>query len=199
MLKKAVQSFFILLALPPWLFWKCVFLSGDKDNSIQGVSQFLSLFPGKFGSLLRAAFYRMAFTNTSQDSVIEFLTTFSHSGARFGKHFYAGIGCNIGLIDADDDVMIGAYAYIASGKKQHFFDDPDVPIRLQGGERVRVRLGKDCWVGAGSCVFADVGEGSIVAPHSVVTKPVPPYTIVAGIPAAVIRKRESGRILVEVD
>lgn len=193
MLKKLAQALFLLFALPPWLWWKCVSAIGNRDNSVQGVSQFLSLFPGKPGSLLRAAFYRLAFADTSQDSVIEFLATFSHSGARFGKHFYAGIGCNIGLIEADDDVMIGAYAYIASGRRQHYFEDPDTPIRLQGGERVRVRLGRDCWIGACSCVFADVGEGSIVAPNSVVIAPVPPFVVVGGAPARVLRPRKPGQ------
>lgn len=189
-MKKIVQSVFIVLAVMPWLVWKCVYALGDRENSIQGVSQFLSLFPGKFGALLRAAFYRLAFANCSQDSVIEFLTTFSHSGARFGKHFYVGIGANIGWIEAEDDVRIGAHAYIASGRNQHNFDDPAAPIRMQGGERVCVRLGRDCWVGVGSCVYADVGEGSIVSPHSVVVKPVPPYTIVGGNPARIMGKRE---------
>lgn len=190
MLKKIVQTFFLLLAILPWLWCKCVSTLKDKDNSIQGMSQFMSLFPGRFGSLLRAAFYKLVLRDTSQDSVIEFLTTFSHSNARFGKHFYTGIGCNIGWIDADDDVRIGAFAYIASGRNQHNFDDPDTPIRLQDGERVCIRLGRDCWVGVHSCVYADVGEGSIVSPHSVVTKPVPPFTIVGGNPARVMGKRE---------
>ncbi len=193
MLKTIVQKLFIILALPPWLCWKCTALVGDRDNSIQGISQFLALFPGKFGALLRAAFYHLALQHTSQDSVIEFLSTFSHSGARFGKHFYVGINCNIGWIEAEDDVRIGANAYIASGRHQHAFDDPDTPIRLQDGERIKIRLGRDCWVGVGSCVYADVGEGAVVSPHSVVVKPVPPFAVVGGNPARVIGRRGEGK------
>jgi len=190
MLKKIIQAIFILFCLPLWGVWKCISLVGDKDNSIQGVSQLLSLFPGKFGSLLRAAFYRLAFNNTSQDSVIEIFTTFSHSGASFKKHFYVGVSCNIGWIKAEEDVRIGAFAYIGSGRNQHNFEDPDTPIRLQGGEKVCINLGRDCWIGVRSCVYADVGEGSIVSPGSIVTKPVPPFCIVGGNPAKVIGKRE---------
>ena len=189
-MKKIVQGIFLLLALLPWLVWKCIHALGDRENSIQGVSQFLALFPGKFGSLLRAAFYRMALKNCSQDSVIEFLTTFSHSGASFGKHYYDGIVANIGWFEAGENIRIGAYAYVASGRNQPIFDDPETPIRMQGGERVKIRLGRDCWVGVGSCVYADVGEGCIVSPHSVVVKPVPPFSIVGGNPARVMGKRE---------
>ena len=52
-----------------------------------------------------------------------------------------------------------------------------------------VRIGDNVWVGFGSCILPgiSIGEGSIVGARSVVTEPVPPYTLVAGNPARVIR------------
>ncbi len=54
-----------------------------------------------------------------------------------------------------------------------------------------VEIGNDCWVGEGSLITGGVsiGDGAIVLARAVVTKNVPPYAIVAGIPAKVIKFR----------
>lgn len=54
----------------------------------------------------------------------------------------------------------------------------------------KIILHDDCWIGAGTIILPNItiGEMAIVGAGSVVTKDVPPYTIVAGVPAKVIRK-----------
>ncbi len=54
----------------------------------------------------------------------------------------------------------------------------------------KIVLQDDCWIGAGAIILPDItiGEMSVVGAGSVVTKDVPPYTIVAGVPAKEIRK-----------
>ena len=59
-----------------------------------------------------------------------------------------------------------------------------------------IRVGRNAWIGFDCCLMpgVTVGEGSIVGARSVVFENVPPYTIVAGNPARVIRKIENDEI-----
>lgn len=58
-------------------------------------------------------------------------------------------------------------------------------------ELPRVRVGNDVWIGAGSIVLdgVTIGDGAIIAAGAVVNKDVPPYAIVGGVPARIIRYR----------
>ena len=52
-------------------------------------------------------------------------------------------------------------------------------------------IGNDVWIGYEAVIMAGVhiGDGAIIGTRAVVTKDVPPYTIVGGVPAKIIRKR----------
>lgn len=58
-------------------------------------------------------------------------------------------------------------------------------------EKYAVVIGNDCWIGYGASIIAGVtiGDGAVILAHAVVTKDVPPYAIVGGIPAKIIRYR----------
>ncbi|HON07886.1 MAG TPA: CatB-related O-acetyltransferase [Verrucomicrobiota bacterium] len=60
-----------------------------------------------------------------------------------------------------------------------------------------VIIGNDVWIGYQSLILSGVkiGDGAVIAARSVVTKDVDPYTIVAGNPARVIRRRFSDEII----
>jgi phosphonate metabolism protein (transferase hexapeptide repeat family) len=59
----------------------------------------------------------------------------------------------------------------------------------------RVRVGNDVWCGHGVTILpgVTVGDGAVVAAGAVVTKSVAPYTIVAGVPARMIKRRFDAR------
>ncbi len=56
---------------------------------------------------------------------------------------------------------------------------------------IAYRIGNDCWIGNDVCFIGgvQVGDGAVVLTHAIVTKDVPPYAIVGGIPAKVIGYR----------
>ncbi|MET1249566.1 DapH/DapD/GlmU-related protein [Sporolactobacillus sp. STCC-11] len=63
-----------------------------------------------------------------------------------------------------------------------------------------VTIGHDVWIGHSATIMAGVtiGNGAVIGAGAVVTKDVPPYTIVAGVPAQPIRKRFSNELIKEI-
>jgi acetyltransferase-like isoleucine patch superfamily enzyme len=95
------------------------------------------------------------------------------------------------------DVEIGARCIVADwvyvGDFDHRFEDLDRPIKDQGIAKSPVRIGPDVWIGVKASVLrgARVGEGCVVAAHAVVRGEVPAYSVVAGVPARVVRSRRA--------
>jgi acetyltransferase-like isoleucine patch superfamily enzyme len=101
---------------------------------------------------------------------------------------YAYIGCS-GYIEIGDNVMMSPRVSIYS--ENHNFSETTFPMIEQGVTRSFVKIEDDCWLAANSVILAGVtvGKGSVVAAGSIVTKDVPPYSIVAGNPAKIIKSR----------
>ncbi len=166
----------------------------DPDASFASFSQFLSLFPGKTGSYLRAAFFSQVCPQTSDEIVIGFLTLLSHRDTTIHRGVYIGPQCNIGKCTIGEDTLIGSGVHILSGSQQHVFDDPDKPIQQQGGKFEKISIGWDCWLGNKSLIMANLPEKTIVASGSVVNRsPEMPGSIVAGNPAKTRRNRSRSR------
>lgn len=102
---------------------------------------------------------------------------------------YSYIGCS-GYIEIGDNVMISPRVSIYA--ENHVFDRTDITMKEQGVKVQFVKIEDDCWIAANSIILAGVtvGKGSVIAAGSVVTKDIPPYSIVAGVPAKVIGSRK---------
>ena len=61
------------------------------------------------------------------------------------------------------------------------------------GSKADVIIGNDVWIGQGAKIIAGVTvhDGAVIAAGAIATKDVPPYAIVGGVPAKVIRKKEN--------
>jgi acetyltransferase-like isoleucine patch superfamily enzyme len=72
-------------------------------------------------------------------------------------------------------------------------DPSPSPLRnIYPKKSLPIHIKKGAWIGAGSIILhgVTIGEYSVVAAGAVVTKNVPPYTVVAGVPARVVKKLE---------
>ena len=91
-------------------------------------------------------------------------------------------------------VRLGNYVTIGSGAQitglTHNYLDIDKPIAKQGVSPNLTVIEDDVWIGGNSCINQGITIGShcIVAAGSVVTKSVPPYCVVGGNPAKIIKK-----------
>lgn len=101
---------------------------------------------------------------------------------------YCYVGCS-GYIEIGSNVMISPRVSIYS--ENHNFKSTDMPMKEQGVTRSFVKIEDDCWIASNAVILAGVtvGKGSVVAAGSVVTKDIPPYSVVAGMPAKVIDTR----------
>ncbi|WP_189608042.1 acyltransferase [Saccharospirillum salsuginis] len=190
-LKTAVKKVFLLLLLPLYLLLQLFTLFGQSDSLFQSLSQWLSLIPGKLGIYCRAAFYHWACPQTSDDICIGFLTVLSHRNTTLKRGVYIGPQSNIGMCTIEEDTLLGSGVHILSGNKQHLFDDTQQPIQQQGGTYTKILIGRDCWLGNGALVMADIDQQAIIAAGSVVIRPVEAGAVYGGNPARFIQSRFS--------
>lgn len=105
----------------------------------------------------------------------------------------SGLGVNCVIPDGSvigNDVMMGPNCYIH--QRNHAFSRTDIPMRLQGfSENKPVIIEDDVWIGRDVTIMVGrhIAKGTIVAANSVVTKDFPPYSIIGGNPAKLIKSR----------
>lgn len=188
---KNLLSFIIrVLVLPFFLSYRIKSQFIGEDRAFALLSQEFSMIPGLLGELGRREIYRLTLNECSFDCSIGFGTIFSHSDCEIKEGVYIGANCMIGKAEIGKNVLIGSNVDILSGKHQHSADMIDIPIRFQKGEFRKVKIGEDSWIGNHSVIMDDIGKGCIIGAGSVVTQPVEDYSIVAGNPARVIKKRD---------
>jgi acetyltransferase-like isoleucine patch superfamily enzyme len=163
-----------------------------RDRAVEGSTQALSLLPGLVGDYMRRAFLVQTLDHCAPTAAIRFGVLFSQAGARIDDRVYVGPGCHLGLVHLERDVLLASGVHIPSGRSTHGIDDLGTPIREQTGARTRVRIGEGTWVGSAAVVMAEVGRHCVIGAGSVVTKPIPDYSVAAGVPARVLRSRAGG-------
>jgi virginiamycin A acetyltransferase len=188
LLRYAALGTALFLAGPLYVIYRGIGFFAGKYRIFPGFSQFLSLFPGILGQIMRRGFYILALKKCSAQVTIDFGTFFPTDNVIIGKNVYIGAHCIISSCIIGDDVLIGSGVHLAN-KDMHFFSDLEKPVRLQGGDRRQTHIGKDCWIGNKAVVMADIGEQCVIGAGSVVTRPVEAQSIAVGNPARVIRKR----------
>ena len=114
-----------------------------------------------------------------------------HSGIWIGHDSLIG---EYNVLRGQGGITIGDRVYTSPMVQilavNHVFDDIGRPFIDQGITAQGIRIEDDVWIGAGAIVTdgVRVGQGAVVAAGAVVSKDVPPHTVVAGIPAKVVRE-----------
>lgn len=171
--------------------------------------------PGKFGRFLRWAYWRKRFLSASAFSIgygciIENARNISlEKGVRIMNncHIFAQDGSFIsigedGRINRNvilgasnkEDIKIGSNVMIGPNvvfrTANHKYDKKDIPMRKQGHIADKIIVEDDVWIGANAVILQGVtiGKGSIVGAGAVVTKDIPSYSMVGGVPAKVIKE-----------
>jgi acetyltransferase-like isoleucine patch superfamily enzyme len=106
------------------------------------------------------------------------------------------LGKGIGIvaherIDLGDDIWTGHYVYITD--QNHGYEDLDLPIGVQMWTNEPVTIGAGSWLGHGAIILpgAQIGKHVVVAGGAVVTAGVvPDYSVIAGVPARVVRRHD---------
>jgi acetyltransferase-like isoleucine patch superfamily enzyme len=113
-----------------------------------------------------------------------------HAGIKIGQDSLIG---EFNVLRGQGGIQIGDRVYtspfVQLAAVNHVFSDPTRPFVEQGITAEGIVVEDDVWIGAGA-ILADgvhVGRGAVIAAGAVVTHDVPPHTVVAGIPAKVIR------------
>jgi acetyltransferase-like isoleucine patch superfamily enzyme len=114
-----------------------------------------------------------------------------HSGIWIGEDSLIG---EYNVLRGQGGVRIGDRVYTSPMVQflsvNHIFADPSRPFIEQGITAEGIRVEDDVWIGSGAMIMdgVTIGKGSVVAAGAVVTRDVPPHTVVAGNPARVIRE-----------
>jgi acetyltransferase-like isoleucine patch superfamily enzyme len=151
---------------------------------------------------------------------------YKHKFSKCGKRVIfnpASSNITYSSVEIGNNVFLGGYAWFSSSKEKpirigsyvlfgprvtilcgnHNIRTPGVPMFLAGADDSKktsgITIHDDVWIGANTTILEGVviNTGSVIAAGSVVTKEVPPYSIVAGIPAKVVKQRFEGALLEE--
>ena len=121
----------------------------------------------------------------------------SGQGIRIDDNSGIGVNCLIGSpTQIGKYVMMGPDVVILT--QNHCIDNTDTPMLFQGKTYPeKVVIEDDVWIGTRVIILPGVivGKGAIVAAGAVLTKNVPPYAIVGGVPAKVLYYRKKEEIL----
>lgn len=162
------------------------------------LGRFISVF-WKLSSYLHREYLKSLFVCFGKNSYLSHNCRGTFHTISVGNDTYIGANCVLssahGRINIGNHVMFGAGVHLHGGN--HVIDRLGTfmkDVQKNIGEDGVMTIHDDVWIGSNAIVLGggkniEIGRGSVIAAGAVVTKDVPPYAIVSGVPAKVRRFR----------
>lgn len=185
-IRKGVEAAAQVVVLPSWLAYRLHVRLFGAAGACSAISQRAGQWPGLSGLYRRRALYKKMIARMGENVAIGLGTVLTKPTIELGHAVYVGNYCIVGDVRIGDNTLISDHVSIISGNHSM---EPGALIKDQPEVYRTITIGEDCWVGSRAVILADIGDHAVVGAGSVVTKPVPAYTIVAGNPARPIGDR----------
>ncbi|WP_168207234.1 acyltransferase [Tardiphaga sp. vice278] len=164
-----------------------------RDETEQILLWLFKYAPGSLGFFLRYPVYKVLFNRLGGIPWIQAnVTIWRTDRLQIGEHF----GCNsgtyinaIGGIEIGNHVLIGSNVTISSGK--HPIDGHFPPVFARPTIPGKIIIEDDVWIAANAVILPGVrlAKGTVVGANSVIVKDTEPYSVMAGVPAKLLRYR----------
>lgn len=172
-----------------------LYLPGDEEIMCEQLKRLEKLYDYNATRPLeqekRAEMLKEMFAEIGEDCYIEppFHANFGGAHVHFGKNIYANF--NLTLVD-DTHIYVGDYTMFGPNVTVASAGHPILPeLRRQGYQyNMPVRIGENCWIGAGVTIVPGItiGDNVVIGAGSVVTKDLPSNVVAVGVPCRVLRE-----------
>lgn len=156
-------------------------------------------------------FFKRKWKKTNKDNSTYALNLFDIKKVHVGKETYGGLKV---FNDTNSSLYIGSYCSIAEnvvfllGHEHHISRISTYPFKQKleltherdAFSKGNIVVNDDVWIGYGATIMSGVqiGQGAVIASGAIVTKNVPPYAIVGGVPAKIIKYRFEPNLIEEL-
>ncbi|MDA8441986.1 MAG: acyltransferase, partial [Peptococcaceae bacterium] len=153
------------------------------------VSVLAAHLPFYVGECSRYFYYKFTLKQVGRKVVFKYGSFCQYRNTFIGNRVLIGFYNILGEVTIGDDVLLGSYVNITSGKNQHSFADVNQKINAQPAlGRVMVHIGNDVWIGNNAVIAADIGSRCVVGLGSVVVKKLSSHGVYGGNPAKLIKQ-----------
>ena len=154
------------------------------------VSILASRIPFFLGEYTRYFYYKCTLLKMGRKVTFKYGSFCQYRSAAIGNHVHIGYFNALGEIEIGDNVLIGGFVNMLSGRRQHALQRQEAARQDQAFGREKVHIGSDVWIGSNCVIAADIEERCVIGAGSVLVRKALAGTVYAGNPAKALRKLE---------